>query len=121
MPYRPTAPSRKNIRGVIYPLTASVAEIYGIRADGAYPIGAFYTVNIDNTVWEHVGGIWYRPYTTSNMEGRPIQEEDIEMFSYSIVNGSSLTLRSGKRVEWEAIPESEARQLPVRQGGSGAT
>jgi hypothetical protein len=36
---------RRNIKGVIDPLTAAVARIYGIRSDGAYPIGAFYTVN----------------------------------------------------------------------------
>lgn len=114
MPYRPTAPNRKNIRGVIYPLTASVAEIYGIREDGAYPIGAFYTVNIDNSIWENVGGIWYRPYSSTDVEGRSIREEDIEIFCNAIVSGGPITLRSGRVVEWEAIPESEAGQLPER-------
>lgn len=112
MPYRPTAVHRRNRLGVIYPLTASVAARYGIREDGAYPIGAFYTVKIDSTVWEHIGGIWYRPYTPSDVAGRSIREEDIELFSNAIINGGPITLRSGKRIDWELIPESEAQQLP---------
>jgi hypothetical protein len=112
MPYRPTAVHRRNIRGVIYPLTASVAQIYGIREDGAYPIGAFYTVNIDSTVWEHISGIWYRPYTPIDVEGRSIREEDIKLFSNAVINGGPITLRSGKRIDWELIPETEAGQLP---------
>lgn len=111
MPYRPTPIHRKNIWGVIYPLTASVAAICGIRGDGAYPIGAFYTVNIDSSIWEHIDGIWYRPYHPADIEGRVVREEDLELFSNAILSGDTITLRSGKRVDWERIPEAEANQL----------
>lgn len=103
---------RKNRTGVIYPLTASVAAIYGIRGDGAYPIGAFYTVNIDSKIWEHIGGIWYRPYNSEDIENRRVSEEDLELFSAAVLSGDTITLRSGKRVDWEPIPEAEASQLP---------
>lgn len=114
MPYRPIAKHRRNVRGVIYPLTASVAEIYGIREDGGYPIGAFYTVNIDSSVWEHIDGIWYRPYEPDDIRNRKIQEDDIELFSNAVICGGPVTLRSGKQVEWEPIPQFEANQLPDR-------
>ncbi|MBL8442879.1 MAG: hypothetical protein JNK52_02415 [Zoogloeaceae bacterium] len=112
MPYRPTAIFRKNIRGVIYPLTAAVASIYGIRDDGAYPIGAFYTVNIDSDVWEHLGGIWYRPYDSTKITERNIKPEAINLFINGINHGNNTVLASGKMVTWEQIPRSEALQLP---------
>lgn len=112
MPYRPSSIHRKNRPGVIYPLTAAIRSIYGVRRDGAYPIGAFYTVNIDSRVWEHVEGIWYRPYSPNEVEDRAILEENIEIFSNSIRGGEPVTLRTGTVVDWELIPAHEANQLP---------
>jgi hypothetical protein len=110
MPWRPAPPHRRNIRGVIYPLTAAIARIYGIRSDGAYPIGAFYTVNIDRSVWRPVGGIWYLPIEAEKIEGRSISEEAIERFCAAI---TSERLPRGTGIDWEAIPDDEAAQLPV--------
>jgi len=112
MPFRPTAIHRKNINGVIYPLTAAVARTYGIRDDGAYPIGAFYTVNIKREVWRHAGGVWYCPIDAPRIENRSIREEDIELFQHGIATGAETTLRSGISVYWEEIPVEEASQLP---------
>lgn len=113
MPHRPTARFRKNIRGVIYPLTAAIAACYGIRGDGAYPIGAFYNVNIDSDVWESLGGIWYRPYDNKKITERNIKAEAIELFINGINHGNNTILPSGKMVTWEEIPHSEASQLPL--------
>ncbi len=112
MPYRPTAEHRRNIKGVIYPLTAAVARRYGIRSDGAYPIGAFYTLNIDNRIWSNVGGIWYRPNDPQAVEARNVEEEDINLFLSAMETGEPTTLRSGKIVTWEPIPQAEASELP---------
>ena len=113
MPYRPTAAHRKNIRGVIYPLTAAIAQRFGVRGDGAYPIGAFYTVNIDSTVWRAAGGIWYTPINPDDIEERNIRDEDIDLFILGIAQGQHTQLRSGKIVTWEAIPDAAASQLPT--------
>jgi hypothetical protein len=114
MPYRPLPAHRRNVRGVIYPLTAAVARLYGIREDGAYPIGAFYTVNIDSEVWEHVDGIWYRAYHPEKIADRNIREEDIELFLGAILSGHTTILRSKKPVQWEPIPEPEVSALPLQ-------
>lgn len=111
MPYRPTA-SHRRTQDVIYPLTAAVERTYGARRDGAYPIGAFYTVNISSQVWQSVGGIWYRPYNPDEICGRNISEDAVTQFCSAIANGRSVTLPSGKQVTWEVIPNAEAAQLP---------
>lgn len=113
MPFRPTAPHRRNIKGVIYPLTAAVARTFGIRHDGAYPIGAFYTINIDTGIWAPAGGIWYLPTHPSHIEERSVPEEDIDIFVSGITRGTSVVLRSGRVVLWEPIPAEEASQLPA--------
>jgi len=115
MPFRPTSIHRKNIKGVIYPLTAAIARMYGIRNDGAYPIGAFYTVNIDRMVWRYTGGIWYQPTNPESIENRIIREEDIELFFNGIANGEDVQLRSGTIITWEEIPEEQASLLPTNQ------
>lgn len=112
MPFRPTPPHRRNVSGVIYPLTAAIARMFGIRQDGAYPIGAFYTVNIDTGVWIPAGGIWYLPRHPSDIEGRSVREEDIDNFLAGIASGRCIVLRSGKAVSWESIPAAAALQLP---------
>ncbi|SFG51916.1 hypothetical protein [Neptunomonas qingdaonensis] len=112
MPFRPTAEHRRNVKGVIYPLTAAVARRYGIRNDGAYPIGAFYTLHIDNRIWSCVGGIWFRPSDPLTIENRNVKEEDIVLFLRAIESGEPTQLRSGKAVTWEAIPQAEASELP---------
>jgi hypothetical protein len=112
MPFRPTAPHRRNIRGVIYPLTAAIERTYGVRADGAWPLGAFYTVNVDSTVWRPVGGIWYVPHDAEKVFGRSINEDVIADFCKAIQDGRVVALPSGRSITWEAIPNVEASQLP---------
>lgn len=112
MPFRPTATHRRNIRGVIYPLTAAIERTYGVRSDGAWPLGVFYTVNIDSTVWRSVGGIWYVPYNAEEVYGRNINEDVIADFCNAIQDGRNVVLPSGRSITWEAIPNIEATQLP---------
>lgn len=112
MPYRPTAQYRRNIKGVIYPLTAAVALTFGIRRDGGYPIGAFYTVNIDAGIWRPAGGIWYVPINPNKISSRNIREEAIFDFCGSISDGRNVILQSGSVITWEVIPDTEAIQLP---------
>jgi hypothetical protein len=111
MPYRPVAKNRKNI-GIIYRLTAAVARKYGVRSDGAYAIGAFYTVNIDKGVWALSEGVWYQPIDPEKITRRKISEEDINLFICGIEDGRSFSYGSGTDVSWERIPEEEALQLP---------
>lgn len=112
MPFRPTAQHRRNIRGVIYPLTAAIERTYGVRTDGAWPLGAFYTVNVDSRVWRPVGGIWYIPYDSEEVYGRSINEGVIGDFCNAIQHGRVIVLPSGKSITWESIPNVEAAQLP---------
>ena len=112
MPFRPSAPHRRNIRGVIYPLTAAIERTYGVRADGAWPLGAFYTVNVDSTVWRSVGGIWYIPHDPEGVSGRRIDEGVIAEFCNAIQDGRAVILPSGRSIAWESIPNFEAAQLP---------
>lgn len=115
MPFRPTAEHRKNIRGVIYPLTEAIRRLYGTRVvDGAYPIGVFYTINIDSHVWLQVEGVWYRPENPANIEDRSTDNGTVELFLESIDTGADVHLLSGKVVSWEQIPDSEAAKLPER-------
>ena len=113
MPYRPSAPDRRNIKGVIYPFTAALLRVYGSRAqDAGRPIGAFYTKNVDRQLWEPVGGIWYRPLNEELILERAPDEAVVRAFARSIISGEPVTLPSGKVVQWEALLPSEASQLP---------
>ncbi len=86
--------------------------MFGIRSDGAYPIGAFYTVNIDSRVWRHVEGVWYLPINPEDIESRNIRDDDIVQFITGITTGEDTRLRSGRTVTWEFIPVADASQLP---------
>lgn len=113
MPYRPLAPHRKNVHAVIRPLTAAVHLVFGSREqDGARPIGAFYTINIDSTLWVPLGGIWYRPLDAQAIEARVLDPVLVRSFAAGVLSGSPLSLPSGEAVHWEAIPRDEAAQLP---------
>jgi hypothetical protein len=81
------------MKGVSYPLTAAVARLYGIRSDGAYAIGAFYTVNIDAGMWRHAGGVWYQPIKPDAIDSRSIREEDMQRFVAGITTGEETLLR----------------------------
>lgn len=113
MTYRPKPKHRKNITRVIFPLTEAIQRLYGVRDDGAYPIGAFYTVNIDKKVWEPAGGIWYRPLDLEKIENRKFNREDAELFAIGIKNGVDTLLSSGKIITWEPIPDPEIQELPL--------
>lgn len=116
MPFRPTPEFRRNINGVVLPLTAAIARAYGIReSDGAYPLGAFYTDNIDSRVWRSAGGIWYQPVNAEKVAGRRISEERIEQFAEGIMSGRETALNNGSVVIWERIPDAVAQLLPAHQ------
>lgn len=117
MPFRPAPAHRRNVHGVIYPLTEAIRLLYGARSsDGAYPIGLFYTVNIDSQVWSHAGGIWYRPRNVATLEQRQQpSDHTVQLFMESISTGSDVQLVSGTVVRWERIPDREAAQLPARR------
>lgn len=113
MPYRPIASFRKNIKGVIYPLTEAVRRIYGHRSeDGAYPLGAFYPINVSSSAWHLVENIWYVPAERTDLDTRNPREETVVEFMQSISTGEPVELPSGITVTWERIPESEASYLP---------
>jgi hypothetical protein len=113
MPYRPTPQFRRNIKGVIYPLTEAVRRLYGCRPeDGAYPIGAFYPINVSNTAWNHVDGIWYIPALEESLNARNPREEIVLEFMHSIQTGAAVELPSGVEVTWERIPIAESHALP---------
>ena len=113
MPFRPIAEHRRNVHRVIYPLTEAIRRLYGARpSDGAYPIGAFYTVNVDNRLWLHADGVWYRPRQQGKIESRQLDNAAVEVFIASIANGAPARLPSGTLVAFELIPDFEADQLP---------
>ena len=113
MPLRPEPQHRRNIRGVIYPLTAAIRHVYGIRSsDGSYPLGAFYTVHIDSTTWQHAGGIWSSPIVPEEIENRNVNTETMGHFMDSIATGQHVQLPSGTIVTWERIPDTLVQQLP---------
>jgi hypothetical protein len=113
MPFRPNPEFRRNINGVVLPLTAAIARVYGIReSDGAYPLGAFYTENIDTRVWLPVGGIWYQPINAEKVANRRISEARIEQFVDGIGSGREVLLNNDVVVSWERIPEALAQLLP---------
>lgn len=116
MPFRPRAAFRQNISGVVLPLTAAIARLYGVRSsDGAYPLGAFYTENIDRRIWRQAGGIWYQPIFPGRVQARRISEARIQQFIEGIATGVDTQLSNGTTVTWESLPESVAQQLPPLQ------
>jgi len=122
MPFRPEPAFRRNITGVVLPLTAAIAQLYGIRSsDGAYPLGAFYTENIDSRVWRKVDDIWHQPLSPDRIHARRISEARIQQFARSIVTGEAISLRNGTTVTWEPLPESVAQQLPALRWRVGPT
>lgn len=113
MPYRPSPTARRNIRGVIYPFTAALLRVYGSRAqDGGRPIGAFYTKNVDRSLWAPLGGIWYRPLDERQILNRAPNLTLVAEFAQSILSGEPVVLPSGTVVEWEPLSLVEASQLP---------
>ena len=116
--YRPEPNFRRNIRGVIYPLTAAIHRVFGSRVqDQGRPIGAFYTINVDSRAWEYLGGIWYRAYNEEKVLQRAINQTTIETFARSIFTGENVQMESGIIVTWEAIATFEAQQLPPPLAG----
>lgn len=113
MPYRPQAAYRKNIHGVIIPLTAAIHRVFGNRTqDQGRPIGAFFPLNVSSAAWLHLGGIWYSARDEQKVLNRNVNERLVQNFVVSIMNGEAVTLPSGIQVTWELIPLSEAAQLP---------
>lgn len=113
MPYRPTPEHRRNVPGVVLPLTLAICNVYGIRAqDGATPIGAFYTEHVSRDRWVPLGGIWYQPVGEQEIQARSPNPLVVEAFESSIRTGEPVQLQSGTVVTWEPIPEVEASQLP---------
>jgi hypothetical protein len=118
MIYRPHAEHRKNIRGVLMPLTAAIFAVFGSRAqDGARPIGAFYPKNVSSETWEHLGGIWYRAKDEQAINNRRIDPDVVRAFARSILSGEDVMLRSGSVVTWERLPSAEAAKLPPPLAG----
>lgn len=113
MLYRPESIHRRNISGVLLPLTAAIYLVFGNRAqDRGRPIGAFYPQNVSATTWEHLGGIWYRARNEQRVQDRRINQAVVQAFASSILTGEVVELHSGTRVTWERIPAHEANQLP---------
>lgn len=118
MPFRPEQHFRRR-RNVIYALTEAIRRIYGARSqDGAYPLGAFYTENINRTLWEHVGGICYRPTHELDLDGRSVDENTVIAFMSSIESGETIHIQEGEVVSWEPIPDPEASELQSWRSGS---
>jgi hypothetical protein len=113
MTFRPNAEHRKNIQGVLMPLTAAIYLVFGSRAqDNGRPIGAFYPQNISTETWEHLGGIWYRARDEQKVLSRKVNVELVQAFAQSIQTGEDVVLPNGSVIAWEKIPLSEASKLP---------
>lgn len=113
MTYRPLAEHRKNVQGVLLPLSAAIHRVFGSRAqDNARPIGAFYPHNVSTATWRLIGGIWYCAYDEERVLSRKVNEDVVRQFAASILTGAPVILPSGKEITWEVIPEPEAYQLP---------
>lgn len=113
MIYRPRPEHRKNIQGVLLPLTAAIFAVFGSRAqDNGRPVGAFYPQNVSTGAWEHLGGIWYRAKDEQKVQNRKVNAVVVQAFARSIRTGEAVELPSGRVVTWERIPESEVSRLP---------
>lgn len=113
MTYRPRPEHRRNIQGVLMPLTAAIHRLYGTRAqDNGRPIGAFYPQNVSTETWECLGGIWFRARDEEKVLQRKVNAEVVQAFVHSILTGEDVLLRSGTVVSWERIPDAEASRLP---------
>lgn len=113
MPYRPSPEHRRNVQGVLLPLTAAVHDVYGNREqDRGRPIGAFYPHHVSSGAWEHLGGIWYRARDEQKVQNRRINPIVRAAFVRSIRTGEKVELPSGTVVTWETIPEVDNIQLP---------
>lgn len=113
MLFRPEPPHRRR-QNVIYPLTEAIRRLYVAQPTGAYPLGAFYTENISNTLWRSLGGIWYEANSGLDLDNRAIDEETVLVFMQSIQSGESVELPGRVIVGWERIPDSEANELCER-------
>jgi len=113
MPFRPTAQHRRNIFGVVLPLTEAVRQLYGEREDRSIPIGAFYTINIDRQAWLSLGGIWYAARDNSKLSKRQINQAVVDNFIEAIKTGNQILLLGKSQISWEQIPALLATQLPV--------
>jgi len=113
MTYRPSPEHRKNVQGVLMPLTAAIYRVFGSRAqDNGRPIGAFYPHHVSTKAWEHLGGIWYCARDEQQVLNRRVNPELVQAFARSIRTGEDVMLRNGKTISWEKIPVSEALALP---------
>lgn len=113
MPYRPEPRHRKNVRGVLLPLTAAIYTVYGNRAqDRGRPIGAFYPQHVSSTTWDYLGGIWYRARDEAKVQRRRVNLAVVDAFARSITTGEPVELPSGTIVTWERIPRVDANKLP---------
>lgn len=113
MSYRPHAEHRRNVQGVLIPLTAAIYDVFGSRAqDLGRPIGAFYPQHVSATAWEHIGGIWYRARDEQKVLSRKVNARVRADFARSIVTGENVTLPSGAVVTWEKIPQPDSARLP---------
>jgi hypothetical protein len=113
MTFRPEAAFRQNITGVILPLTAAIIRLYGFREqDGACPLGAFYTENIDRDVWRRVGGVWYEPFNRERVESRRVSESRVEAFVTGILTAATSRSASARVISWEPVPAELEQQLP---------
>ncbi|WP_157755125.1 hypothetical protein [Variovorax boronicumulans] len=113
MYYRPISQHRKNIQGVLMPLTAAIYAVFGSRSqDNARPIGAFYSQNVSSETWEHLGGIWYRARNEQQVQDRKVNPATVQAFARSIRTGEDVELPSGDVMTWEKIPDAEAIKLP---------
>jgi hypothetical protein len=113
MIYRPRPEHRRNVQGVLLPLTAAIYSVFGNRAqDHGRPIGAFYPQHVSANAWEHLGGIWYRARDEQKVLTRRVNATVVGAFARSILTGDEVTLPSGTVVSWEPVPVVEAAKLP---------
>src|SRR5687767_1901390 len=99
MSYRPQPHHRRNVGGVLLPLTAAIYLVFGNRAqDHGRPIGAFYPQNVSATTWDHLGGIWYRARDEAKVQRRRVNSNVVEAFARSIRTGEPVELPSGTLV-----------------------
>ena len=111
--YRPIAIHRKNVRGVLMPLTAAIFRVFGNRAqDNGRPIGAFYPSNISTGAWDRIGGIWYKAKDENKVRDRSVSLHTVDVFVRCILSGQSCVLPNGTEITWERIPGDQAIQLP---------